>query len=41
MPFSDNSFDAVMAFEATCHSANRVEVYSEIFRVLKAGATCA
>jgi sterol 24-C-methyltransferase len=37
MPFEDNSFDAVYAFEATCHAANRVEVYSEIFRVLKPG----
>ena len=37
MPFPDASFDAVFSFEATCHAANRVEVYSEIFRVLKPG----
>jgi sterol 24-C-methyltransferase len=37
-PFPDNSQDAVYAIEATCHSPSKVEIYSEIFRVLKPGA---
>jgi len=38
MPFKDNTQDAVYAIEATCHSPSKVEIYSEIFRVLKPGA---
>jgi len=38
MPFDDASFNAAYAIEATCHSPDRVKVYSEIKRVLKPGA---
>ncbi|XP_058225302.1 cycloartenol-C-24-methyltransferase-like [Rhododendron vialii] len=37
MPFPDNSFDAVYAIEATCHAADVVGSYKEIYRVLKPG----
>ncbi|XP_029127242.1 cycloartenol-C-24-methyltransferase isoform X2 [Cajanus cajan] len=37
MPFSDNSFDAVYAIEATCHAPDAYGCYKEIFRVLKPG----
>ncbi|CAG8791742.1 8033_t:CDS:2, partial [Gigaspora rosea] len=37
MPFEDNTFDAVYAIEATCHSPVLDEVYSQVFRVLKPG----
>ncbi|GJN24874.1 hypothetical protein PR202_gb12645 [Eleusine coracana subsp. coracana] len=37
MPFSDNTFDAVYAIEATCHAPNPVGCYKEIYRVLKPG----
>jgi sterol 24-C-methyltransferase len=39
MPFEDNTFDAGYAIEATCYSPNLVDVYREVFRVLKPGAT--
>ena len=35
MSFSDNSFDAVYAIEATVHAPSLEGIYSEIFRVLK------
>jgi sterol 24-C-methyltransferase len=38
MPVRDGSFDAAYAFEATCHAPNKVDVFSEIFRVLRPGA---
>jgi len=41
MPFADASFDGVYAIESTCHAPDRAQVYSEIFRVLKPGATFA
>ena len=41
LPFEDNTFDGVFAIESTCHAPDRVGVYSEIFRVLKPGATFA
>ncbi|KAJ8614479.1 hypothetical protein CTAYLR_000863 [Chrysophaeum taylorii] len=41
LPFEDNSFDAVYGIEATCHAPDRIKCYSEIFRVLKPGATFA
>ena len=41
MPFADESFDAGYAIEATCHAPSRQGVYSEIYRVLKPGATFA
>lgn len=37
MTFSDNSFDAVYAIEATVHAPSLEGIYSEIFRVLKPG----
>ncbi|XP_044467809.1 cycloartenol-C-24-methyltransferase-like [Mangifera indica] len=37
MPFSDSTFDAIFAIEATCHSPNVRDCYSEIYRVLKPG----
>ncbi|KAI8565732.1 hypothetical protein RHMOL_Rhmol03G0284200 [Rhododendron molle] len=37
MPFSENSFDAVFAIEATCHAPDLVHCYKEIYRVLKPG----
>lgn len=37
MPFSDASFDAAYAIEATVHAPNLVQVYKEIRRVLKPG----
>ncbi|EMS55507.1 Cycloartenol-C-24-methyltransferase 1 [Triticum urartu] len=37
MPFSDNTFDAVYAIEATCHAPDPVDCYKEIYRVLKPG----
>ncbi|XP_028120810.1 cycloartenol-C-24-methyltransferase-like [Camellia sinensis] len=41
MPFSENSFDAIFAIEATCHAPNVVDCYKEIFRVLKPGQSFA
>ncbi|KAK3423016.1 hypothetical protein EUGRSUZ_G03363 [Eucalyptus grandis] len=37
MPFSDNTFDAVYAIEATCHAPDIYGCYKEICRVLKPG----
>ncbi|KAF8398359.1 hypothetical protein HHK36_017286 [Tetracentron sinense] len=37
MPFSDNTFDAIYAIEATCHAPDALGCYKEIFRVLKPG----
>ncbi|KAJ3670208.1 hypothetical protein LUZ60_010532 [Juncus effusus] len=37
MPFSDDTFDAVYAIEATCHAPDAVGCYKEIHRVLKPG----
>lgn len=37
MSFADKSFDAVYAIEATVHAPSLVDIYSEIFRVLKPG----
>ena len=37
LPFSDNSFDVVYVIEATVHAPSLVEVYTEIYRVLKPG----
>jgi len=37
IPVKDNTYDAVYAIEATCHSPDKVGCYSEIFRVLKPG----
>ncbi|KAH8611851.1 Mycolic acid cyclopropane synthetase ubiE COQ5 methyltransferase family Methyltransferase domain [Trypanosoma vivax] len=36
--FGDNEFDGAYAIEATCHSADKNECYSEVFRVIKPGA---
>ncbi|KAJ1999287.1 Delta(24)-sterol C-methyltransferase [Coemansia thaxteri] len=37
MPFEENSFDVVYAFEATCHAPVLKGVYSQMYRVLKPG----
>ena len=37
MPFADNSFDVVWAFESVCHANNKLPFYKEAFRVLKPG----
>ncbi|CAD2214546.1 sterol 24-C-methyltransferase [Angomonas deanei] len=39
MGFADNTFDGAYAIEATCHAADKVKCYSEIYRVIKPG-TC-
>lgn len=38
LDFEENTFDGVYAIEATCHTNDKVAVYSEAFRVLKPGA---
>jgi len=38
MPFSENSFDAAYAIEATCHAPDRSGVYRQIYNSLKPGA---
>lgn len=37
-PFPDNTFDAVYAIEATCHSPDKVACFTELNRVAKPGA---
>ncbi|XP_007028764.2 PREDICTED: cycloartenol-C-24-methyltransferase isoform X1 [Theobroma cacao] len=37
MPFSDSTFDAIFAIEATCHAPDLLNCYKEIYRVLKPG----
>ncbi|XP_074566210.1 cycloartenol-C-24-methyltransferase 1-like [Curcuma longa] len=37
MPFSEDTFDAVYAIDATCHAPDVVGCYKEIYRVLKPG----
>jgi len=37
LPFDDNSFDHIYAIEATCHAADRVGCYSQMFRCVKPG----
>jgi sterol 24-C-methyltransferase len=38
LPFPDESFDAAYEIEATCHSPNRVQCFSGVYRVLKPGS---
>jgi sterol 24-C-methyltransferase len=38
LPFDDASFDAVYAIEATCHAPDKLELFSELARVMKPGA---
>ncbi len=35
--FQDNSFDRAYALGATCHAKDPVDVYREVYRVLKPG----
>ena len=35
--FEDNSVNGVYALESTCHSRNPLDVYKEVYRVLKPG----
>ncbi|XP_020257089.1 cycloartenol-C-24-methyltransferase 1 isoform X1 [Asparagus officinalis] len=37
MPFTDSTFDAIYAIEATCHAPDALGCYKEIYRVLKPG----
>ncbi|XP_010923409.2 cycloartenol-C-24-methyltransferase 1 [Elaeis guineensis] len=37
MPFSDSTFDAIYAIEATCHAPDVLGCYKEIYRVMKPG----
>ncbi|CAG8433986.1 2565_t:CDS:10 [Diversispora eburnea] len=37
IPFKENTYDAIYAIEATCHSPKLSSVYAEAFRVLKPG----
>jgi sterol 24-C-methyltransferase len=39
LPLADNSYDGAYEFQATCHASDRRAVYSEIYRVLKPGAS--
>ena len=41
IPYEPATFDAVYAIEATCHAPEKDGVYSEIFKVLKPGASFA
>ena len=38
MEFPDDSFDGLYALEATVHAKSPLDVYKEVFRVLKPGA---
>lgn len=40
MEFPDNSFDGLYALESTLHAKTPLDVYSEVYRVLKPGALC-
>jgi len=37
LPFEDETFDAAYAIEATCHSPDKVQTFTEIARTLKPG----
>ena len=37
LPKEDNSVDGVYQIEAACHSPTKLELYKEIFRVMKPG----
>jgi len=41
IPQPDNTYDAIYAIEATCHAPSKVDIYSEIFRLLKPGGVFA
>ena len=38
MEFPDNAFDGLYALEATLYAKSPLDVYKEVFRVLKPGA---
>lgn len=37
LPQADGTFDAIYAFEATCHAPDKTALFRELFRVLKPG----
>lgn len=39
MDFPDNTFDGMYALESTCYAKKPIDVYKEVYRVLKPGAT--
>ena len=36
-PYENNTFDKIYAIEATCHAPEKIDPYSEAFRVIKPG----
>ena len=36
--YEDNSFDGAYAIESTCHAEDLLQVYKEVYRVLKPGS---
>ena len=38
LPFAENTFDAAYCIEAACHAPRLIELYSQVFKVLKPGA---
>ena len=41
VPLADETFDAIYAFEATCHAPNKLLLFQELFRLLKPGGAMA
>lgn len=41
IPYPDDSFDAIYAIEAVCHAPDKIGIYTELFRVMKPGASFA
>ncbi|MCY3923287.1 MAG: methyltransferase domain-containing protein [Chloroflexi bacterium] len=41
VPLEDETFDAIYAFEATCHAPNKLLLFQELYRLLKSGGEMA
>ena len=41
VPLEDEAFDAIYAFEATCHAPNKLLLFQELYRLLKPGGEMA